>query len=401
MVFDFFLFFISLGALCFSFSGYLFCLALLRLLKKTRPIDQLFRTRDLPPAEVMAHILVPTFNEAPYIADKIDNLLAQDYTKMRVWICDGGSSDATIALAQAKIAEAGAEKIELLHCRERGKILQINEALARIGASDVVIISDADALCLTFDAISRAVGALGRDPEVGLIGGWTNPENSSSLQAEIAFWDKQNRARYMETIAFSSSIVVAPFYAFRRSLLTLFPEDCVADDVYISYVAHLKQVRVIYTPDIPVIERRSPQSRAEFIRHKFRKTHAYTTELFRVLHRLPYMRVRLKFFYLTKLFQFFYLPWFFLFLFIESWILSLAGYFGLVASFYLVFLILILLASATMKPPPGMSRGGLKLVSFVASVETFLVVNLVLILNSVLFPFWRQNSSYARLTAVK
>jgi cellulose synthase/poly-beta-1,6-N-acetylglucosamine synthase-like glycosyltransferase len=396
MIFDFFLFFISLSALGFSFSGYLLCLALIKLLKKSSSIDNLF-TKDSHLPQKTIHVIVPTFNEAPYIVQKINNLVAQDHPAKKIWITDGGSSDETIDLVKKEFISKKLNNIELLNSSRRGKINQLNEVLEKIGSDSLVVVSDADAICLTFDALTKAAIALEINQEIGLIGGWTNPENHSALQTELAFWDKQNRARHLETIAFSSSIVVAPFYAFRRDLIEKFPEDCVADDVYISYASHLKHLRIIYTPEIPILERRTPANRRDFFLHKFRKAHAYTTELFRVLHRLPYMGKRLKFYYLTKLFQFFYLPWFFLFLFIESFILASSGYATIVLFFYIIFFMLILLASAVMKPPKGMKRGGISLVSFFSSLETFLALNLVLISNSILFAFWRQDSNYPRL----
>lgn len=400
MLFDFFLFSVSFAALAFSFSGYLLSLALIRTLRASRESAELF---DHSALESLPHVnfIVPTFNEGLFIQNKLRNLFALDYPPnlLRIWICDGGSTDATRAEVERLRPELGPTELHFLVAPVPGKIGQMNLALAQIPADELVVVTDADALIHTKEALKKTAAAFAKEPELGLVGGWTNPDPKSALQTELAHWDKQNRARFLETVTYSASIVVAPYYAFRRSLIKLFPEDCVADDVYISYVAHLRRLRVLYTPAIQVTELRSPRGFRQMFFHKFRKAHAYTSELFRVLYLLPYMRKRVKYFYLTKMFQFFYLPWAFLFLFIESFIMASAGYAHIVLTFYALFLVLILGTSYMLKPPPGLSRGGITLVSFVASVEIFLVMNVVLILNSVAFPFWRQNANYAKVGA--
>ena len=398
MLFHFALFAASLAALAFSFSGYLISLVLIRFLRACRESEEIYDYRDLHDFPRI-NFIVPTLNEGLLIQNKVRNLLALDYptAKKRIWLCDGGSSDTTRAEVERIRAELGTTELIFLVAPVPGKMGQMNLALAEIPADELVVVTDADALIHTKDALLKTAAAFAHEPALGLVGGWTNPEHKHALQAEIAHWDKQNRARFLETITYSASIVVAPYYAFRRTLLDKFPEDCVADDVYISYVAHLAQQRVLYTPAIQVCELRSPRGFRQMFFHKFRKAHAYTSELFRVLYRLPYMNKRLKYFYMTKIFQFFYLPWAFVFFFLESLLLVWAGYAELVLVTYVAFFFLVLGTSFLLKPPPGLTRGGISLVSLVASAQIFFVMNFVLVLNSLAFPFWRQDSNYAKV----
>ena len=72
--------------------------------------------------------------------------------------------------------------------------------------------------------------------------------------------------------------------------------------------------------------------------------------------KLPYMRKRLKLIFLFKCFlQFFYLPWIPVVLLLETLVLVSRGYYWLIAGSYLGMAASILVASATMVPPPNRS----------------------------------------------
>lgn len=75
------------------------------------------------------------------------------------------------------------------------------------------------------------VAEFSADDSVWVAGAYCRPANAMDI--EKAYWE----FRYMETNAMSSSIVTAPCYAFRRELLTAFPDDTVSDDVYIALLA--------------------------------------------------------------------------------------------------------------------------------------------------------------------
>lgn len=394
---DIALYFFFWAAIILHFSGYILVLALIR---KLRPL----RIEQGPTPDTLPNvaIIVPTYNEEFFVGEKLKNLVALAYpaSKMRIIIADGGSSDRTMEIVGAFARETSDARIEAFRSAERGKIPQLNEALARVAPGALVVISDADAQTTDGDALLKTAAYLVNDRGIGLIGGWTSPPASAdaTLNSEHAYWDKQNRLRYMETICFSSSIVVAPYYAFWKDQFTGFPKDCIADDIYISFQMHLKQLRVIYAPDINVIEFRQPGSLRETFLHKLRKANAYTVELLRVGYLVPQMRRRFMFYYLVKIFQFFYLPWASIAFGLWSVRLLLAQNMTIVGISWAVLALSILAASATMVAPPNRSRGGIKLKSFVSSAVIFALMWIVMILNFLLFPFTRQSSSYSRIS---
>lgn len=378
--------------------GYSFYLVGMAIITRLRPqaIEEELNPRDQGPWPCV-HILVATFNENLLIENKVRNALFLAYPKeqRKIWIIDGGSNDGTLATLDRLSAELG-DQVRVIKSSAADKICQLNLALEQIPKEDIVVISDADALIGSELALQSTAAALARE-EIGVVGGWTNPHPRSTIQAEIAYWDKQNRLRYLEAKTFSATAAVSPYIAFRRGLIQLLPEDCVADDIFISYRSHLRGKRILYSPTIQVTELRASVNITQMFRHKLRKAHAYTTELFRVLYLLPHMPKRLKFMYLFKLYQFFYLPWIFCLISLESLILLAEGEFALVFGGYCALVLALLVASLSLSPPRGLKRGGFEWKSVIATLQSFSLMNLVLMTNSLIFPFWRQKASYEKV----
>jgi cellulose synthase/poly-beta-1,6-N-acetylglucosamine synthase-like glycosyltransferase len=386
-------------ALFLHFAGYHLALAAIRHL---RPRGLERRAVDAGDPELpRVAVVVPVFEEAHLIGPKLANLLELEYARdrLRIIVVDGRSTDSTPELVRRFAADNPEADVRLVAADRRGKVPQINSALSQIGGADILVVTDADCLITTSDALLRTVGYLRADADVALVGGWAMPPPDAGwiVLAENAYWDKLNRLRYAETVAFSSSIVVAPYYAFRSDLLRVLPDDCIADDVYASFEAHTRGRRVVYAPDVRVTELRQPRTLRALYAHKRRKTHAYTIELLRVAHKLPAMSKRVKLFYGYKLFQFFYLPWAAVgFAVLAAWLL-LAGHPAFVAATCGALTFSVLLASLSMTPAPGGRRGGLRFSGLVASAVVFVVMFFVLMANFFGFPFRREDSCYSRV----
>lgn len=121
------------------------------------------------------------------------------------------------------------------------------------------------------------------------------------------YWYLANCVRSLESSRSSASHVCAPCYAFYRPLLDRFPDDVVADDVYISLHAIVHGLKVFYSWEIRVEEVRGPRSFREFFRHKYRKGNAVLRELLRFLYQLPLMPPAFRGVFWRRLFQFTFL----------------------------------------------------------------------------------------------
>ncbi len=228
-------------------------------------------------------IIVPTFNEAAFVAGKIANLRTVAYPAdaLQVWIVDGGSDDGTPEIAEGAIA--GDPRFHLLRARTADKTHQLNVALRHV-SGEWVVVSDADSR-LGRDTL-RAMIAAGVD-EVAVVGAQVRPVSAHPV--EQMHWRITNRLRMHESRRGGGAAVAAPCYMFRRSLLRAFPDDVVADDIHVTFAAALRGGRAVMIAGA-VDELRTPQTVVALIGHKIRKSRAYFREILRFLPDVGRMR---------------------------------------------------------------------------------------------------------------
>ena len=224
-------------------------------------------------------ILVPCFNEESTIAEKIANLKSLKYSreKLQVLFLDGLSTDATVGIISDHIRNC--PWMRVIQTNVRGKIQQINTALPNL-ESDVILITDADGR-MEENALLALVQEFIEDPSVGVVGGLVIPQNCSP--EELHHWKVQNEIRVLESHAYSSSVAIAVFCAFRRGFIRHIPNDVIADDAYIPFESNRQGYRVIYSPRVLAFETRAAMSIREFFKHKYRKANATMKESLRFL----------------------------------------------------------------------------------------------------------------------
>ncbi len=287
------------------------------------------RPSDLPTLPRIS-IVVPCLNEADLVSEKFRNLAECDYPadKLEIVFADGGSTDGTLDLLRALAKDDGhhgqlvspcgvepatrrsehgrvARATRVIACPIGGKINQLNHVLPKL-TGDIVVVTDADAH-LAPDALGWMVAEFEARPEVAVVGAYTSPRGG--LAVERCFWAAQNRVRLLESRISHVSLVVACCYAFRRSLLSAFPHDIIADDVYVAALANTLGYHTTYCKKALVEELRTPSTLPEFFRHKFRKSNAVLRELLRFSYCLPEIRTRWKCILATRIVQQLLLPW--------------------------------------------------------------------------------------------
>ena len=201
----------------------------------------------------------------------------------------------------------------------------------------------------------------------------------------------------IESKVISTSIVVGPCYAFRREHLDKYPEDCVADDVYVSFLANASGKRGIYMESAVAYETRAPKTIEQMVTHKFRKANAYITELLRFSYHLPKMNNKWKVIYLTKVLQLIIIPWVLLFFLIGS--ISLLfngpGAINLVVGSFIFLMSTLFITHMLVK-------GKVKFVVNTkfkkrSSLVIFTITNIVLCLASITYPFYTQTSNFKKI----
>ncbi len=336
-------------------------------------------------------VVVPCYNEEASILEKLKNLRELEYPQGRLQIVfvDGGSTDNTVALLESE--RGGESPIELLVSPKQGKINQINHALPLLRAG-IIVNTDVDSR-LHSDALLWVAAEFAADPNVWVVGAYCSP--GQTLDVEKYYWSAQNKGRFLESDANSSSIVIAQCYAFRRELLSTFLDDVVADDVYVAFLAGAMGKKTVYSRKAIAIETRNPQSYAEFMPHKFRKSNAFLRESLRFLYRLPEMNPLFKITLLTRIAQQTLLPWALLsWLLVSGVLLTLFRYdivlFG--AAFLAFFFIVTQRIFSQLKLP-----GGPPSHSLLTTIEGYVLTLIIMLSTALSYPFYRQGSSYARL----
>ncbi len=120
---------------------------------------------------------------------------------------------------------------------------------------------------------------------------------------EHLHWALSNRVRRLEAAAGSASLVVAPCYLVRRSILHSLPANVVADDVHASLRVAGVGLRTGLVAD-EVRELRTPHRLDELLAHKARKSEHYLRELWRARSAVGGMLPVARWAYFCRLAQF-------------------------------------------------------------------------------------------------
>ncbi len=378
--------FFSIGLLIWwGYSGYLLLLAIYDRYSRILPIKPSdISDKDLPDVT----LIIPCFNEEVRISSKIDNLLSLEYPleKLRIIIVDGDSTDSTKKVVSERISECN---IEFIVSKKAGKIHQINEILKDLDG-EFVIVSDVDAK-LTKDCIRQIMRVFSEKRDVGVVGAYVNP--GKCMPEEIMYWDIHNKIRVLESLYYSSSIVIAGCYGFRKSVISHFPDDVIADDIYVSFKAASMGYKVVYTKTAKAVELRSSTDFHEMIAHKLRKSNAYLIEIFRFLFIVMRSDFRWKLIFYTKFLQLVLMPFIILLYGGISMIFILQG--NLISSAIYSFFIAISMVISN-KLLDGRSEEDVQ-VNRLNIIKLFMVINFIQIISIIRHPFYKQSSSYEKI----
>jgi cellulose synthase/poly-beta-1,6-N-acetylglucosamine synthase-like glycosyltransferase len=391
-----------------NICGYTEIIAFLSIFAKRSPVRH-FSQKECPPLT----ILVPCYNEEALVNKKFNNVIRLQYPKekFKVVFIDGRSNDKTYD--KLKKLTKLEKNISVIRSPQTGKIQQLNWALKKVN-TDIIINTDMDTM-LDKNVLKEIVIEFQKDPNVGVVGAYVMPKNSASIDFE--YWLHQNEFRVLESKIVSASIVVAPCYAFKREILTDFPEDCVADDIYLAFLANVKGREVKFIREAKATEIRAPHNLRELFVHKFRKSNAYLIELLRFLYKLPMMNGFWKIIYLTKLSQLLIFPWALLlyglmsvnllfininnlynFIFYKTfqieWLLT-PGFQAVIFSFLFMFFNMLITRYLLVVNRRKLFQE--KKYRKRSSITVFLITFIILIITGITYPFYRQNSSYHKI----
>lgn len=212
-------------------------------------------------------VLMPAYNEAGYISEKIRNLASIDYprNKLKVLIICDGCSDETAQIARATMQEAICadtfyEVIE--NQTNRGKVACLNEYIPQL-STDLCVLSDVSAL-ISVDALLIAARHMA-NPAVGVVAASYHLLNQQ-FAGESSYWRYQQRIKLTESNLGSVLGCHGAFYLFRTELFEPLDRDTINDDFILPMRIIEKRFKAVYEPAMLAIELEPTDQPADFRR---------------------------------------------------------------------------------------------------------------------------------------
>lgn len=237
-----------LGIIFYAFVGYgivLYVLVIIkRIVKKNKGISKSF--------EPGITLVIPCFNEADILADKIANSKQLDYPadKLTIVFITDGSTDGSQNYLQAW------PQIQVLHENRRGgKTAAENRAMKYVH-TPFVIFSDANTM-LNSAALKNIVRHF-EDDIVGCVSGEkriiNNAADSASAAGEGIYWKYESLLKRLDSELNSTCGAAGELVAFRTSLYRDLPEDTLLDDFMQSMQMATSGYKIVYESEAYAVE---------------------------------------------------------------------------------------------------------------------------------------------------
>jgi cellulose synthase/poly-beta-1,6-N-acetylglucosamine synthase-like glycosyltransferase len=254
-MFIYFVFWLLIGLLIYSYFGYTIIILFVSLFKKIFHSNNgklkdgsEFATQDVT-------IVIAAYNEEKNIIEKIQNTIGQVYPfgkVIQIWVNDSSSDGTKELLLQYP------EIILLNQTQRQGKVAAINLAMQYV-KTPITIFSDANAM-LSDEAIKKIVEPF-NNPKVGCVAGekriiMGEIENAAAT-GEGIYWRYESFIKQLESSCGSALSATGELYAIRTNLFEKVEDDSILDDFIISTNAIKKGYQVKYIPDAFACEKAS------------------------------------------------------------------------------------------------------------------------------------------------
>lgn len=200
-------------------------------------------------------IVIPAFNEAEFIAEKIRNLGFLDYPNEQfelVLLCDGCKDD-TYSIAVNTLKELGCSELNfqvINFYQNRGKVAVLKDGIAR-ARFDNIVFSDVSAL-LPVNSLLM-LDAHFNNADVGAVSAGYRFAKDGTV-GEQKYWQYQRKVRQQESSVGSVLGAHGAFYAIRKSCFEDIPAHTINDDFLIPMNVIKQGYRVIYDARVAAIE---------------------------------------------------------------------------------------------------------------------------------------------------
>lgn len=200
-------------------------------------------------------IVIPAYNEAQWIAEKIRNLAALDYPTNQLQIiigCDGCTDNTyAIAIQTSQEPECTHLNINIINFKKnRGKVAVLNELIDQVD-SELIALTDTSAL-ISIDALLIAAERF-KDPNIGVLNGHYQLISPGS-EGEQAYWNYQSEIKLSEAALGSTLGAHGAFYIFRYELFEPLAADTINDDFILPMRIVAEGYKADYESSINALE---------------------------------------------------------------------------------------------------------------------------------------------------
>lgn len=257
-------FWASFAIVFYAFLGYGIVLyGMVKIKRMHKPLNDKFPENFEPPVT----LVIPCFNEADILADKIGNCKLLDYPseKLSIVFITDGSTDNSENFLKAW------PEIEVLHNSRRGGKTAAENRAMKFVKTPFVIFSDANTL-LNTAAVKNIVRHFA-DENVGCVSGEKRIINetadSASAAGEGIYWKYESLLKKLDSELYSAVGAAGELVAFRTELYTDLPEDTLLDDFMQSMQMAAAGYKIVYEPEAYAVETAS-ENVAEELKRKVR-----------------------------------------------------------------------------------------------------------------------------------
>ncbi|OYU96829.1 MAG: glycosyl transferase [Bacteroidetes bacterium B1(2017)] len=233
-------FWIAIGIVVYSYLGYGVLLYFMVKIKKAFSSKAQFDSSFEPNVA----LVVPCFNEADYIEDKIKNSLALNYPANKlqlIFISDGSNDDTHERIKKYP------QVLALHEDARNGKAAAMNRAMGYVKAP-IVVFCDANT-DLNPDAIKEMVKHYA-NPKVGAVTGEkriiTKDKENASGAGEGIYWKYESFLKQLDSDFYTIVGAAGELMSYRTELYKELPKDSLLDDLMQSMQIANDGFRVIY-----------------------------------------------------------------------------------------------------------------------------------------------------------
>jgi len=255
------IFWLAIAIVAYTFLGYGLILYLLVKIKiLIFPEEDKVNETFVP----QVSLVIPCYNEADIIREKVQNCLSLDYPaeNLEIFFITDGSTD------NFREVLADYPEVSLLHKdRRAGKTAAENRAMEIIKTPFVIF---TDANTLLNEAAIRNIVRHFQFENVGCVSGekrvMMEETEEASAAGEGMYWKYESFLKKLDSALYSAVGAAGELVAFRSSQYETLPEDTILDDFMQSLLIASKGYKIVYEPEAYAMETASDSIKEELKR---------------------------------------------------------------------------------------------------------------------------------------